>query len=817
MGGAQDTDRYRRRLRAGLLSLGAALLLCGCAAAARSGAAAPSAPAPTPTAAVSPAPTPTPTPDLRQDADKIRVAELMCRNKATLRDEDGDFSDWIELENFSDQPVELEGWSLADRPDRKGWVLPARTLGPGERLLLYADRKDRRGEVLHTDFALSPGEQLYLYDSHGTSVSQVLCGERADVSRSLREDGSWQDCYFPTPGLPNDNRSYDSWQSGLTLEGPLAIWEVVVDNPVVNYVDLVGHSDWVELRNVSQQAVNLRDFCLSDDSDQLDLFRLPAQVLQPGELAVIRCTKEPSGGRAPLCDTFALDGGEEQLYLSRTDGSLVDYAALRGIPSGASYGRRAGAAGWFYFTEPIPLRENEGGSRRVSTAPTVTEPDGVFEDVRAVTVSLEGAGTIYYTLDGTLPTAASERYTGPLRLEETCVLRAVSREAGALPSRAATYTYIINEGHSLPVVSLVSDDKLTFNTMYYYGNKDVETPAELAFYGPEGQFHIPCGVKMHGGTSLELDKKNMSLRFRSKYGQERLRYDLFGGGQYEFTNLLLRAGQDYYDAIVRNELCLNLALSASSRVMSQRSRYTVLYVDGKYYGIYALMEKCNEQFYADLYGYSRESVTVVDGDSTLGTDFYEQVLSYPLEHNMAKDSNYRHFCELMDVDSLIDWVLLEGYCANGDLTFGNLRYCHSTEGDGRWRLMFYDLDAAFREEGLNFANLLSDEQRDIKQISQVMDALLQNASFKDRLLRRAAELLNGPLRDEIVIAELDRLVAQVEPEVERDYLNQELDPAEWPRHVKSLRSFLTGWREHSIDSLCRVLDLSRAERMKYFG
>ena len=812
MGGKRDSGVYRR-LRAGLFALGAALLLSGCASTARTD------PSPTPNQAPvsTPLPTPVQTPDLRQDADKLRISELMCRNKATLRDEDGDFSDWIELENYSDQPVELEGWALADRPERDGWAFPARTIWPGERLLIFADRKDRRGDTLHTDFGLAAGEELYLYDSHGALVSAVPCGERADASMALQPDGSYRECLYPSPGYPNTGEGYDSLQSSLSTAGPLAIWEVVVENTVINYLDQVGTSDWVELRNISNAAVNLGDYCLSDDEDDYGLYHLPSQTLQPGELMLIRCSKEPDGGRAPLCSAFALDAGEEQLYLSNRDGTLVDYVSLRNIPAGGSYGRRVGSSGWYYFTEPTPLHANQGGWRRVSTAPEAAEPDGVFDGVRAVTVMLDGPGVIYYTLDGTIPTVNSERYSSPLRLEKTCVLRAVSQEQGALPSLPATYTYIINEGHRLPVVSLVSDDKLTFNGMYYYATKDVETPAVLSFYGPEGRFSIPCGVKMHGGTSLELAKKNMSLRFRSKYGQETLRYDLFGGGQCEFTNLLLRAGQDFYGAIVRNEFCLNLALSASNRVMSQRSRYTVLYVDGKYYGIYALMEKCNEQFYADLYGYSRESVTLVDGDSTLGTDFYEQVLSYPLSHDMRKDANYSRFCELMDIDSLIDWFLLEGYCANSDLTWGNLRYCHSTEGDGRWRLMFYDLDATFKEKELNYMNLLSETQRDTKQISQVMDELLKNEAFRDRLLRRAAELLDGPLTDEAALAEFDRLVAQVEPEVERDYQEHSLQIRDWQRHVKALRDFLSGWRQHNINSLCRILKLSDEERAEYFG
>ncbi|MBR5429321.1 MAG: CotH kinase family protein, partial [Firmicutes bacterium] len=447
------------------------------------------------------------------------------------------------------------------------------------------------------------------------------------------------------------------------------------------------------------------------------------------------------------------------------------------------------------------------------------EPDGVFDGVDSVTVTLSAPGTIYYTTDGTMPNAASPIYTEPLKLTRTTVVRAINWETGAMPSRIRTLSYIINEGHSLPVVSLVSNDKLTFNGMYYTGSKEIETPGNLAFYSEDGSFNIPCGVKMQGGTSLELPKKNMSLRFRGSYGQEKLNYDLFGGGVTSFTNLLLRSGQDYYTTVFRNELCLNLALSASDSLVTQRSRYCILYVDGKYYGIYALMEKSNEQMYADLMGFSRESVTTVEADNTLATDLNQDVFEYALTHDMTDADNYAHFCQQLDINSMIDWFLLEGYCANSDLTYGNLRYVHSTEGDGKWRFMFYDLDAAFREPGNNFYNLFAESQLYSKQICTVLVRLLKNEDFKDQMLTRAGELLNGPLTNDKVLAEIDRLAAQVEPEVERDYVRYALTYHDWARHVQQLRSFIqeNDWRQHNIDTLCAIFKLDEQQRIHYFG
>ena len=44
----------------------------------------------------------------------------MEKNRAVLRDEDGDFSDWIELHNVSDKAVSLGGWRISDKSGEPG-------------------------------------------------------------------------------------------------------------------------------------------------------------------------------------------------------------------------------------------------------------------------------------------------------------------------------------------------------------------------------------------------------------------------------------------------------------------------------------------------------------------------------------------------------------------------------------------------------------------------------------------------------------------------------------------------------------------------
>lgn len=61
------------------------------------------------------------------------VPEFLASNSGGLRDQDGAASDWVELYNAGDAPVNLDGWFLTDNAaDLDTWRFPAVTLVTGE-------------------------------------------------------------------------------------------------------------------------------------------------------------------------------------------------------------------------------------------------------------------------------------------------------------------------------------------------------------------------------------------------------------------------------------------------------------------------------------------------------------------------------------------------------------------------------------------------------------------------------------------------------------------------------------------------------------
>ena len=142
-------------------------------------------------------------------SETLRINEFMALNQTTLTDEDGDYSDWIEIYNPTAGVINLLGWSLTDdKAVPRKWTFPGITLNPGEYLVIFASDKNRNtaGNELHANFKLSgDGEYLALINPGGTAVTEFDPGfpvQQSDVSY-----GYYNNTYVgfsdPTPGTDN--------------------------------------------------------------------------------------------------------------------------------------------------------------------------------------------------------------------------------------------------------------------------------------------------------------------------------------------------------------------------------------------------------------------------------------------------------------------------------------------------------------------------------------------------------------------------------------------------------------------------------------
>ena len=749
------------------------------------------------------------------DTPAVRISEMMYKNHATLQDADGDFSDWFELENTSNRVVRLKGWSVSD--GKTVWDFPAdATIPRGGVRVVFASRKDTTvsGE-LHTSFALGEGETLYLIAPGGTIADRAACDPELPADHVLRREngGELTESVWATPGYPNTAAGYAAFCESRKTESPLVIYEAAVYNDTFA---LKGeYYDWVEIKNVSKESVKLSDYCLSDDRRELEKWSLPNRTLAKGQSILIYCTGEenPTTGNG-LRANFALNASSETLYLTKKGESVAaDYVWLHDIPYGYSMGRTDAENGFFYLRRQTPNEPNETDAYRyISEAPAANREPGVYEAGRTVRVKLAAAGDIYYTTDGSAPTEESTPYTGAITVDKTTVLRAVAVEEGGAPSRALTLSFFIGEEHTLPVLSLVTDSPRRFSEIYEGSVKDRECAGNLSFYAPEGSFSIGCGVEMKGHTSLFAPKKSLGVSFRGCYGAETLAYDIFGEGPAEFSELSIRAGQDYSSTVFRNELMQELCAELDTTV-TQRSRYCVLYINGEYWGIYCLKDDITRQYYANLTGTAKEDVTMLSSPVPQSAAVYTEALGLWKDTSLTREEAYERFCAAVDMDGFIDWVLLEGYCANVDIK-SNLRYLRT--GDGPWQIVFYDLDWAFQTRNNCFFNLIGPEQT--AQIAPTIRWLFGIDGFKERLLTRYADLTETTLSDGHVTEKIDEFRALLAPEMARERARWSGTAGAWEESVDALRANIAdGYAAHTVRNLCSILGVGEEERMEYFG
>ena len=123
---------------------------------------------------------------------QVRLTEFMASNTRTLTDEDGDTSDWIEIQNTTTNSVGLLNWALTDSAGNPGkWRFPATNLPPKSFMIVFASGKDRTvpGAPLHTNFKLgADGEYLALFAPDGsvaTEISPQFPSQFPDVSYGI--------------------------------------------------------------------------------------------------------------------------------------------------------------------------------------------------------------------------------------------------------------------------------------------------------------------------------------------------------------------------------------------------------------------------------------------------------------------------------------------------------------------------------------------------------------------------------------------------------------------------------------------------------
>ena len=246
------------------------------------------------------------------------------------------------------------------------------------------------------------------------------------------------------------------------LHPVIMISEVMASNDSVATYPKAGYTDWIEIFNSGDTAVDLSGWGLSDNPEKLQKWQFPDRTtIRPGEYRVILCDKDTEkNGNTELHASFTISRKSgEVITLTDAEGAVHDRITLPEMKTDISFGRNPEDGGLYCYDSPTPFAANGDGFMGYAAAPSFSAEPGFYDSVQHLRIIVPEGTQVFYTLDGSEPTQKSAPYDGEtLEITTTTVIRARAFAEGMLrPGDTLTGTFFIHVDHSLPVVSVTVD------------------------------------------------------------------------------------------------------------------------------------------------------------------------------------------------------------------------------------------------------------------------------------------------------------------------------------------------------------------------
>ncbi len=340
---------------------------------------------------------------------------------------------------------------------------------------------------------------------------------------------------------------------------------------------------------------------------------------------------------------------------------------------------------------------------------------------------------------------------------------------------------IVEDLKSIPTLSLSLNPEDLFSTEPVtrdVDNKVLETrgiypigkgfersaSAEMILEDGTTAFQINCSLEVQGASSTErwkTDKLSMRLKFKSPYGPNELDYPLFGDDATDNINTVILdatnqqswthpdPSQQGRAQFIRDQFVSDLQNAAGG--IAPRGSYAFVYLNGLFWGLYWLHEFIDENYAVAYRGGKKKdydvlrhrSNNIVSGDNVS----YNSLLNL-IERDMSNDENYASAIATLDLNSFIDYILVNFYAGNKDWAFQNWNASYNkSDPNSLWLFHNWDAEKTFQ--------LVSDDVTDADDLgapTHIHQRLKENAQYLLKFADRAHRLMfdSGVLTPEVV-------------------------------------------------------------------
>lgn len=627
-------------------------------------------------------------------------------------------------------------------------------------------------------------------------------------------------------------------------------------------------NDWIELYNNSNNPINLLDFSLSDESNDLNKWRFPDVIIPPHSFLLIFASGKDKLDANELHTNFKISSDGEPLYLTNKSGQLIDQLPPVPLTENDSYGRSPdGSNNLFLLIHSSPSSSNDINNQLSFEHQSGFYNKSFFQKITSIT-----SDTIHYTIDGSNPDKTSSIFLdsilienrSPLEnnisnipttpeqslisykaweapdhsLDKVNILKYATFKNGMRTSEIYTHTYIVDSNifqkYEMPIVSLITDNEHLFNYEtgiyvpginhdpddpawtgnYFQRGEEWERPVHIEYFEKDGSlgFAQNAGIRIHGGKTRQGAQKSFKLYARDEYGKKHFDYQLMPHRQNEkYKRFLLQTTfGSWENAVISDVLSHEIARKIGIDYLDYRP--VIVFLNGEYWGIHTVRDKIDERYIAYSNNLNEDSVEI--------RGFYSVPYLYLtifLESNdMTDDENYDYVKTKLDIDNFIDYHIIQMYLKNFDWPANNIDAWKEKKEEGKWKWLFYDIDAAFGNYRYNMFEHMTETDSTViwpnsLGSTSVFRNLMTNEQFRDQFINRYAELLNNDFQPDSILEKLDQIVKLYEPEMS-DHIkrwNYLESISNWKKNIdEGVISFIINRPCQVEKNLTRFFDLS---------
>jgi len=612
------------------------------------------------------------------------------------------------------------------------------------------------------------------------------------------------------------------------------------------------YEDWIELYNTSASSVNIGGYFLSDNQNKPSKWQIPTgTTIAPNGYLVFWCSGRNESGGGNFHTSFKLKQtkGTEEIVLSNTDTIAINNIPLGLVQLGHSYCRSTnGGSTWKIDITPTPGNPNTaaGQHNEYAEKPEVSVIGGFYSaEVGIQMTNSPNNAMVHYTVNGTLPTTSSPVFSGLHVISSTQILklRAFSNNPQILPSRVEFNTYFINESFTLPVFSVGADQLLTLAN----GDNSLRPHGSIEYFNAnEQRTTISYGeLNSHGQDSWVNFQRSLDWISRDEMGYSaHLADTLFDySDRNTYQKIIFRAsGDDNYPADnvpsdpsnvhdggthVRDEFVHTLVKQGGMKLDVRSVERCILYLNGEYWGVYAIRERCDEADYTKEY-FDQDKYNLhylktwgyhwAEFGGQQAFDDWAVLRDFILNNDMGNAANYEQVAAQYNFRSIIDYMITNLNVVASDWLNYNTGWWRGLDPQGnhkKWGYIIWDMDATF-DYYINYsgvpntnpdaqpcdiediADFVSDpnqwqwwEGEDQGKHEQIFLKLLaESPDFEQLYYSRYADHMNTIFSCNNMLGTLDSMIATIAPEMPRHIQNWGGSMAEWEENVDELRAFI---------------------------